>query len=315
MSQRTRNLPIRLSATVAALSLLATACGGGGEAEDELSQMMDEMTEAAEDAEPSAGDPTDSGSDDGSIEVLPPEFHLPDPTDAPSGFSRLPAVCESEEGDGAWITYAVPEGWESTSRSGGGSGSALSTNLELGFDHPQGGRVGVELDPESRQPDGTILSGSGEEFQSFDYEHSVGDDSTTITYDLIETVAIGEQEVEVWKAPRDQAPDFLSTTEHKARFEVASLPNPAPGDDDGYTPASFVLTVAHNPDEVDLDDGTVTTLVESLALPGCTVNEIQLAQEVRFEEDFNGDGEVTTSEDMLEEVQDQLDELTEDNSG
>lgn len=306
-------------AAVGALSLLLVACGGGSEtAEEELSSVIDEMTEAAEGLEETSqgGSSEDGSSEDGAadLEVKPPEFHLPAPDEPPAGFVLVPAACESEDG-GSWITYAVPEDWDNTSRSGGGSGSPLSTGVELGFDLADGGQVGVELAVEPRQPDGTIMTSSGEEFESFDYEYSVGDDSTTITYDLMETVTVGDQEVEIWKAPKEQAPDFVSTTEHKARFEVASLPNPAPGDDDKYMPASFVLTVSHDPDQVSLDDETVTSLVESLALPECTVDEVQVQQEIRFGEDFNGDGEVTTPEDMMEEMEQQLEELNEEAGG
>lgn len=293
---------VRFLSTLVGVTVVLAACGGGAadeltEAEDEFSQLIEDM----EDIEESAEDLPEEGDDPGGFaqEVLPPEFHLPEPTDPPAGYTRIPAMCESDGGDGAWITYAVPEDWENNSRGGGGSGSPLSTSLELGFDLPDSGRIGVELDTEPRQPDGSITTRSGEPFESFDYDYSVGDDSTTITFDSLETVAAGDQEIEVWVAPRDQAPDFLSTTEHKARFEVASLPNPAAGDDDGYMPASYVLTVVHNPDEVQLDDEVVTTLAESLALPACTVDRVQQEQELRFDEDFNGDGEVATPDDLM----------------
>lgn len=290
---------IRVLATLLATTLVLTACGGAtdelAEAEDEFSELIDEMEKAAEETPEDAGDDPAVAS---AREVLPPEFHLPEPTDSPAGYSRVPAVCESDA-DGAWITYAVPEDWENNSRGGGGSGSPLSASLELGFDLPNGGRVSVDLEPESRRPDGSIVTSSGEPFESFDYDYSIGDDSTTITFDSLETVSAGDQEIDVWVAARDQAADFLSATEHKARFEVASLPNPAPGDDDGYMPASFVLTVVHNPDEVDLDDGVVTNVVESLALPACTTDRVQQEQELRFDEDFDGDGEVATPDDLM----------------
>ncbi|PWG73393.1 hypothetical protein DF186_23305, partial [Enterococcus hirae] len=73
-----------------------------------------------------------------------------------------------------------------------------------------------------------------------------------ITYDEVATASVGDQDVAVLVAEQDQAPEMLGATEYNARLELAELPNPAPGDDDGSTPASMVVTISFDAEELEL---------------------------------------------------------------
>lgn len=178
------------------------------------------------------GDDTgDDGERDGSgdRELEPLRFLLPDESDPGAGFTRVTAECADTEGYGAYVTFAHPEGWDPSGRGSGGGGSVLGTSVDLRFT-TENGEVEVEMEADSRRPDGPPLNSDGEPFESFDYESTRGDDTVTISYEPVGTVTVGEQEAEIVVADQAQAPDFLSRTEHKVRLELAELPNPAPGD-------------------------------------------------------------------------------------
>ncbi|MFP3915083.1 MAG: hypothetical protein ACLFWM_09430 [Actinomycetota bacterium] len=61
----------------------------------------------------------------------------------------------------------------------------------------------------------------------------------------------------------------------------------------------YVVSVAHDPGEVDLDTEVVNTLIGSLALPACTTDRVLVGREVLLGEDLNGDGEVATAEELM----------------
>ncbi|QGG96792.1 hypothetical protein [Actinomarinicola tropica] len=307
------NHPNRLRRTrrgaviAAAAVLLLSGCGDDGGDDTTSPPGLDDLVGGNGDV--GGDDPNDAGhgdtGDDGSVEleIVPPSFHLPATADVPSDFEVLPAACDAPDGDGTWITYAVPEDWDNTSRSGGGSGSPLSTSTELGFVRPDAGDVSVDLEPESRMPDGTILDASGEEWESFDYEITTysgdGETTTEVTFESRGTVTVGEQDVEIWVADQSQAPDELGSTEAKARVEVADLPNPAAGDEDKLRPASFVVTISWDAEDGDIDDATIGSIIESLTLPDCTRERIVALEEVQLGEDLDGDGEVSTAQDLF----------------
>lgn len=47
-----------------------------------------------------------------------------------------------------------------------------------------------------------------------------------------------------------------------------------------------------------MGDEAATAPMESLALPACTVGWVQQERELRFDEDFGGDGAAATADDM-----------------
>lgn len=304
----TRPRTRRLIGVVAVAALALAGCGGddGGD-ESGLPSGLDELVEDAGDGGEldlgddgsSDGDATAEGTD---LEIVPPRFHLPAAADVPSGFEMLPAACDPPEGEGTWITYAVPEAWENTSRGSGGSGSPLSTSTELGFVRPDAGDVSVDVEPENRMPDGTILDGSGEEWESFDYEITTysddGETTDQIAFESRGTVTVGEQDVEIWVADQAQS-EMLRSTQAKARVEAADLPNPAIGDDDKLAPASFVVTISWDADAGEVDDGTMGSILRTLTMPECTRDRIVAQSEVQLGVDLDDDGEVATVEDLF----------------
>lgn len=245
-----------------------------------MEQMEDmEGAPAPSDADDGASeaDPGDGGF---SREVKEPLFPLPEPDGAPDGYERIAASCEEPEEFGAWFTYAVPADWELTGSSSG-SGSPLAINTDLTF----------------TRPDGTLLDPAGEPFVSYDYIYKVNGEPTEITFDPVDTVSVGDQEVDIVVARPDQAPDILSSTEFKARVETAKIPNPA-DDEDGYRPTSLTITLVHDPADGELSDDVVATVVESLAMPSCSIDHTVAILEINFNEDLDGDGDVDGAEDI-----------------
>ena len=290
----------RIPATAAALVLVSTpllaGCGGDDDIADAIKNADEpttQVTDAGTSGDTSASD--DAGSADNSMELKPVSFALPEPSGAPDGFRRLQADCAPDD---PWFTYAVPETWELTGTGYGGSGSPLSDSVDQTFSTDIGD-VKIETDPDSVRPDGTILDNSGQPFQSFDYDYTRGDETKRITFEEVGTVSVGDQDVEVMVADQAQAPDFLSSTEYKARVQLAMLPNPAPGDDDKLQPASMLMTVTHDAEDGDLPTDTVEQMVGSFAMPSCTKDMIVARLEVRFGQDVDGDGQVASPEDLF----------------
>lgn len=289
-----RRLLAPATALAAALLLLA---GCGDDDTGGLDQAIEDLPTDVPDEE-TAPDELDDPAGEGLAEpeLQPLRIMLPEPTDPPAGFRAIPPVCEADEG-GVWFTFAVPEGWDATGRSFGGSGSPLGDSIDLRFDTGDGD-VTVATDPDSRRPDGTILNGAGEEWESFDYDYTRGEESGRITYDEVATASVGDQDVAVVVAEQDQAPEMLGATEYKARLELAELPNPAPGDDDGITPASMVVTISFDAEELELAADEVVEILSTFAAPECTVDRIVAGREILLGEDVNGDGEVSTVDDL-----------------
>lgn len=217
-------------AVVGAAVLALAACGGDDdEAFEDL--VPDEVTEQIENAEEQGEEQPDDVEEQGERELQPLRFLLPDEDDPGDGFTRITASCVDTDDFGASLTFGVPDEWEATGRSAGGGGSMLGGNVDLTFDTGSG-EVEIEMEPDSRMPDGPPLDSEGEPWESFDYEITGSEGSRTVSFDSVDTVTVGDQEVEIFLAEQDPDTVFTSLTEHKVRLETVELPNPAPGDED-----------------------------------------------------------------------------------
>lgn len=282
-----------MGALLAAAPVALVLAGCGSDEATLPEGMEEEFGELLEDV-----DAEETSTDNQGPEIVPLEILLPEEGTTPSGWTRLPATCASPEGVG-WFTHAVPAGWEKGGV-GSGSGGPLGHSVDVTY-RTGSGEVTVALDGDSRDHDGEFTDGSD---GSFDYEwESFGDDGTAsgeITFDRMSTVQVGDQEVEIFVADPSQAPDIVSSVEHKARVEVAQVPNPAPGDRDGQRPHSYVIEIRYSPEDVQLPDATVEGIVASLAMPECSREMLVVTTEVQLSADVDEDGNVATAEDFQE---------------
>ncbi len=234
-----------------------------------------------------------------SLEVKPPQFLLQPPTDPPAGYQEVKASCQaggaSSEGYG-WVSFAVPAAWEVGGTGGGGSGGPFGGEEDVTF-RTDGPDVTVKINTEGRSPDGAHLDSGGKPRTSYDYDYSVDGKTTHISFSGETTVSLDDQQVDVVVARQSQAPKLLNATEHKASVEAAKLPNPAPGDDDGYRPASYVVTISHDDSDSPLSADTIKTIYGSLAFPQCSRDVVVVEAELQFHQDLNGDGHVSTGAD------------------
>lgn len=295
---------LRPAATVVVGLLVLAGCGSSGDGEDSANTGDDLSTTTlvapGDDAEPTTDPQTDEGT---GTDVVPPQRILPTESEVVDGFVEVPAECLDPDQYAAGLSFAVPEGWEATGISRGGSGSPLNDSAELTFTTADG-RVWVDLSPDSVQPDGTITV-NGEPFTSFDYEYesyssSGEEDSGEITFESLGEVPVGDQDVEVWFADQAQDTDFLSYTEYKARVRTADLTNPAVGDADGVILASMVVTVVHDAEETDISLDEVAGIIAGLAIPDCTWDHEVAMLEIALNMDLNNDGEIATPQDILD---------------
>lgn len=318
--------------TLAALLGLG-ACGGG--TDDTTSEP--EIQPAPDDTD-TAGD-TSPDSEAASAEDFPdPVAVLPFEIEVPSGFRMLPAECDLDDsddetaddddsGDGSdystWITYAVPETWTTVGRGSAGSGSVTGSDQDLSFRTGDGGaRLNIAVEWDNRDLDGNITDFDGEPWESFDYDSRIGDDETTITYEQVTTLKVGDQQAELYHLDPTQAPDHVSTTQYKVRLEAFELPSRASGGDHELAPESFVVTVELDQDDAALDQATIEAVVESFVLPECSWDKVLSDRELMLNLDLNRDGHIRNAEDVREEIEemqegleDQLDELKNGSSG
>lgn len=287
---------------VAAIVCAATLVACGSDDSDDrpqlgdlesLQQSIEAEVDAAREAE--VPDTEATGAEDAGVKPI--ELLLPDTSAAPAGFHTVPAICDTEA-DGsnfrAWYTFAVPAEWTPTGRIGG-STSPHNEGTSLDFS-PNGVRVALEGD--TVLDDGSIGDRQGEAWTSFDYDYTVGDETTTVRYEELGTVAIGEQEVAIMTAPHAQAPDILNATEYKARIHAANLYGTFT--DGSAYPVSFVVTITASSDEKELPTEVVEGIVASIAMPECASRHTIVEREASLNIDVDGDGEIATPADYAD---------------
>jgi hypothetical protein len=264
---------------------------------------------------------------------------LPFETEVPPGHRMLPASCEpgypddpdrpkgasddsSEDGANysTWITYAVPETWETVGLGSAGSGSVTGSDEDLTFSLDGGdgskGRVNIEVAWDTRGYDGNITNADGEVWESFDYDVQSGDDETTITYENVATLEVGDQEADLFYRDPAQAPDHLSGTQYRVRLNALELPRATTGGGYELVPESFVVTIEFDDETTSLDQATIESVVGSFVLPECSWNKTLLDYELLLNLDLDGDGHIRDSDDVQEELkemqeglEEQMDEL------
>lgn len=315
-----------------AAALGLSGCGGGDE--DASSNDVESLIEEFADAQPDDEDQVDEAQaqDDADADAPDPVRSLPDETVVPSGFRMMPASCEpgrpddperteesnddtaqGEEPDySTWITYAVPESWDQASRGRGGGSSLVGTDEDLTFrlDESDGsrGRVKISVNGDSRHADGSITDNSGDRWETFDHDSTVGDDSTRITYDNVATVSAGDQEAELFYLDQAQAPNHISSTEYKLRLEALKIPHRNMENEYELMGDSFVVTFEFDKEDTSLDQATVETIAESFVLPECTYDITLENAEMLVGLDLNNDGHIRDSDDVQEEFQEMMEE-------
>lgn len=321
-----RGLPAFL--LVAAFGL--SGCGGGDE--DSASVGGGAATEEVADAQPT--DESFDSEDSQGADAPDPVAVLPHEVEVPSGFRMLPASCDpggpndpdrpkgeigqpeetDDDGDpkySSWITYAVPEGWTAAGRGSAGSGGLTGTDEDMSFrtGDSDNTKVKISVDWDSLDFEGTITDSNGDPWETFDYDYSIGDDSTTITYDKVADVEAGDQEAELFYMDPAQAPDHVSQAEYKVRLDAFEIPEVGP--DGGYElmTESFVVTVEFDAEEAVLDQEVVERVIESFVLPECSYDYALESAELRLNIDLNGDGHIRDADDVQEELQEMQEEM------
>lgn len=311
---------------VAALGL--SGCGGGEE-DSSASDGNDTTEEFADDV--AGNEPSDSegAGEPGDADAPDPAAILPNETDVPEGFAMVPANCEPggpndpeaskdkrDDADAgtkysAWITYAVPEGWESAGRGSAGSGGVTGTDEDLTFRTGESDRTKLRITVawDSKNVDGTITDSSGEPWESFDYDSSIGDEATTITYDNVATVQVGDQQAELFYLDPAQAPDFVSQTQYKVRLEAFEMPRRTADGTYELMAESFVVTFEFDEEDAPIDQETIESIVGSFVLPECSSDAALEEAELMLNLDLNGDGHVRNAEDLQADLQEMQEEL------
>jgi hypothetical protein len=312
----------------------------GGDAPGDLNKQvedfLDKMSEAAKqagggdiggpdgaadgDSDGQSGD-GDDGTDDGDSgdvgKVHHLVWHVPSKGATPEGFTQFPSACEAPDAENLdkhkWINYAVPETWNVVSKSSG-SDSPLSDTTTISY-YEGGGNSHkdyiIEFDtdrfePDQESPNGwTLVDFEKKPWQTHDYEYQVGDDTYQIHFDTVATATVGEQEVQILKAPQEQAPEALSRTEYRARIlfaEVPTGPANAAGQEPPWRPQSSVMSIKYDAESgrAPLTDDLVVDIVSSIAMPSCGIDYLVAVREGTMNFDIDGDGHVTTQQEMLE---------------
>lgn len=274
-----------------------TACGS------DVVDAVSEGKKAAENAIESDGAQEQTGDEGGAL--APVEFLLPETVSVPGGSNEILTECaDPAPAEGEYRSnygFAVPSGWTPNARSAAGSGTLLDEDIKLGFDTAKGD-VDVALERDQLNEDGVVLGPDREPFTSFDRSYTVVSSSgpdveVSIVFDDLGTFTVGDQTVSLFVAPKAQHPDQMYATEYKARVETMSVPAPNLNRSNAHT-KSIVVTVSHE------DDGAVTeddvkSIIGSLALAPCVRESVFDDLELTYQEDLDGDGKITTVEEML----------------
>lgn len=235
----------------------------------------------------------DVGSGEPGERVGTLEFFVPETVEAPAGYVTLANACDPEGNDayGAFIRYAVPEDWSVSGRGSAGSGDDLSGNVDHEFT-TSGGEVWIALDRDSRDDQDQILNGSREVSESLDYTYSVGDEETQVVHREAFTTSINGEDHTVWTVSDGSDLSAGEDAVYRVRVVAYHMTWPA----EGSLTASFVMELIGDP--AVLDDETARTIVETIQIPECVRDRVLVTKEVTVSTDLNGDGHVSTADDL-----------------
>lgn len=310
----------RAVAAVLAGALVLAACGGGGDGDAFVGKQDADATPGLEESPGGIDEGHEKGDQpvDQPLESGEAVSFLPFDAAAPSGHRTVTDACGSNEGplddENPWLnhrspaTYAVPADWGNIETSSGGSDVLVGNDVRMRFRTDSGDKVDVGYEWDIRNMDGEITDYNNDPWTTFDYDSSRGDSSATIEYESVETVSIGDQEVELFYRDPSQAPDHVDGEEYKARVKVMEVTNPDPNSN-GIDIESFVVTISFDSDATDMTPALVESIISSISIPTCEWDEELLRQEALRSIDLNGDGEFKSQEEVRAEQSEQFDEM------
>lgn len=292
-------------------ALVVGGCSSGGDDGTAADVGDRDASGAAEtDSGRSDRDDTDDTDDADEAETLAgePIAHLPFDGEASAGERMLLADCAANDDAlaaaeeaghveyASYITFVVPEDWTGAGRSSGGSGGITGNDVTFSFDSVESGKVEVGYAWDRQLADGD------EGWESFDYDYERNGTTTAIEYIQVAMVEVGDQRAELFYRDPSQAPELLEDEQYKVRLAAFDVPHSVlrPGGVDAY---SLVFTFTFDEVTSEIDQDTVEATIGSINLPTCVWDELLLFEEVQRQVDLNGDGEVQSMQEWLEELQ------------
>jgi hypothetical protein len=265
--------------------------------------------------DPDSGDIPGSADDDGDSgeavqrQAPPPITRwLPaEPTGDPAGWQRSPVHCEDRGAaiGSSYVGFAVPADWELGGKSGG-SGSPRSMSFDYRFRPADLGQVTIAIDSDSRDAEGVLqkeYDGQPDSESTFDYDYQVGDDTVRITFDSVGEIPVGEGATELFVARPEQAPDRLNDVVYKARIDQIAIPQPMFDGSWSTWASTFVVELSYRPDEGEVPEDTVKSIVSSLVMPECSVTNAIVLVELNSQRDVDGDGHIADQQDFMDALQ------------
>lgn len=254
-------------------------------------------------------DDDDSGDAGPVQQDAPPitRFLPAEPVGDPAGWQRSPVQCldRAEAIGSSYVSFAVPAEWELGGKSGG-SGSPRGMSFDYRFRPANLGQVTIAIDSDSRDADGVLqkeYDGQPDSESTFDYDYSVDSDKVRITFDSIGELPVGEGTTELFVARPEQAPDRLKDVVYKARIDQIAVPQPMFDGSWSTWASTFVVELSYRPDEGEVPEDTVKSIVSSLVMPECSVTNAIVLVELNSQRDVDGDGHIADQQDFMDALQ------------
>ena len=282
---------------------------GAAEQQEAISSVLEQLESMGAEPGEAEGVPSDADDAAPSGQQTPPPItlYLPqEPTGDPAGWQRSPVQCEDRQAaiGSSYVGFAVPGDWELGGKSGG-SGSPRSMSFDYGYRSDEVKKVTIAIDSDTRDGDGKLVmyDGHPDSVSTFDYDYQLGDDTVRITFDSVGEIPVGEGTTELFVARPEQAPDRLNDVVYKARIDQIALPQLMFDGSWSTWPSTFVIELSYRPDEGDVPEETVTSIVSSLVMPECSVTNAIVLAELNSQRDVDGDGHIADQQDFMDALQ------------